>query len=357
MLDLTALARAGRLDALPDARRLLGAPSLNPLMAAGPAAWEALAGALAQLDVGAATIAVADTEPLLGFEVADYVDFYSSIHHATNAGRMFRPGADPLLPNWRHLPVGYHGRAGTVVVSGTPVRRPRGQLPGRDGPRFGPCEWLDAELELAAVIGVPSRPGEPVAVERALEHVFGFVLLNDWSARDVQIWEMLPLGPLLSKSFATSIGAWVTPLASVRARRVRTAPQEPAPLPYLRQDPWALDLDLELGLRSAGMVAAGEPPAVIARTSARHLYWSFAQQIAHLTSNGAALRTGDLLGSGTISGPEPHERGCLLELTWNGSEPLRLPDGSQRTYLQDGDEVVLSGTALAEVRGRIEPAG
>jgi fumarylacetoacetase len=204
------------------------------------------------------------------------------------------------------------------------------------------------------VIGVPSRPGEPVPVDRALDHVFGLVLLNDWSARDIQSWEYQPLGPFLGKSFATSIGAWLSPLDS--ARRVAAPPQEPEPLPYLREEPWVFDLDLELALRSAAMAAAGEPPAVIARTSTRHLYWSLAQQIAHLTSNGAHLRAGDLLGSGTISGPEPYERGCLLELTWNGAEPLRLPDGGERAYLEDGDEVVLRGTGLADVSGTVEPS-
>jgi fumarylacetoacetase len=350
VVDLAALARAGDLPGIDE--RLLAAPVLNPLLEAGPTVWETLDDALAALP-DAPALPLAGVEPVLPIAVADYVDFYSSLHHAANVGRMFRPDGDPLPRNWLHLPVGYHGRSGTVVVSGTPIRRPRGQL---DGSRFGPSERLDIELELGAVIGVPSRPGEPVPVERALEHVFGLVLLNDWSARDVQAWESQPLGPFLAKSFATSIGAWVTPLQTPRAYRVPAAPQEPAPLEYLREDPWAFDLDLEIALRSVHMAAVAEPPAVIARSSARHLYWSLAQQIAHLTSNGAHLRVGDLLGSGTISGPEPHERGCLLELTWNGAEPLRLPDGSERTFLEDGDEVVLRGTELADVWGQVEPS-
>jgi fumarylacetoacetase len=335
VIDLAAL---GPLDGVP--AQLLTAPVLNPLLEAGPAVWAALDEALDGVE---GTVAVGEIEPVLPIAVADYVDFYSSAHHAANVGRMFRPDADPLPRNWRHLPVGYHGRSGTVVVSGTPVRRPRGQLPGSDGPRFGPSERLDFELELGAVIGVPSDG--PVPVERALEHVFGLVLLNDWSARDIQRWEYQPLGPFLAKSFATSIGAWITPLADVRAYRVPAAPQEPPPLDYLREDPWAFDLDLEVELQGT----------VITRSSGRHLYWSLAQQIAHLTSNGASLRVGDLLGSGTVSGPEPHERGCLLELSWNGAEPLRLADGSERTWLEDGDEVVMRGTGLAEVSGRIEP--
>jgi fumarylacetoacetase len=369
-LDLAALADAGLLPAIPDAARLFAEPVLNEFMAAGPAAWDAaragvaaaLADATARSRIERALTPLGQVRSLLPFAVADYVDFYSSEHHASNVGRMFRPGADPLPANWRHLPVGYHGRAGTIVVSGTPVARPCGQMlaAGEEAPRFGPSRRLDFELELGVVIGLPSRHGEPVPVERALDHVFGVVLHNDWSARDVQAWEARPLGPFLAKSFATSIGAWVTPLEPLRAQRVSAAPQDPPPLPYLAEDPWAFDVDLEVGLRSAAMAAAGSPPAVICRTSARHLYWSAAQQIAHLTVNGASLRTGDLLGSGTISGPEPSSRGSLLELAWNGAEPLTLPGGEERAFLEDGDEVVLRGAAgpvgLAEVRGRIEPS-
>jgi fumarylacetoacetase len=334
VVDLAAL---GPREGVP--AEVLKAPVLNPLLEAGPVVWAALDAALEDAE---GAIPVGEVEPVLPIAVADYVDFYSSLHHATNVGRMFRPNADPLPRNWRHLPVGYHGRSGTVIVSGTPVRRPHGQLPGPDGPRFGPTERLDFELEFGAVIGVPSSG--PVAVERALEHVFGLVLLNDWSARDVQAWEYQPLGPFLAKSFATSIGAWISPLSDLRAYRVPARAQEPPPLDYLREDPWAFDLDLEVELQGT----------VISRSSGRHLYWSLAQQIAHLTSNGATLRAGDLLGSGTVSGPEPHERGSLLELSWNGSEPLRLADGSERTWLQDGDEVVMRGTGLADVSGRIE---
>ncbi|MGH2716806.1 MAG: fumarylacetoacetase, partial [Thermoleophilaceae bacterium] len=292
----------------------------------------------------------ADVVPLetatvrLPFEVADYVDFYSSLEHATNLGRMFRPDSEPLLPNWRHLPVGYHGRAGTVVPSGTPVRRPAGQRPG---PEFGPSRRLDIELEAGFVIGVPSRIGEPVPVERALDHVFGMVLVNDWSARDVQAWEYQPLGPFLGKSFATSVSHWVVPLSELADRRVAAAePQEPEPLPYLREEPWAYDIPLEVELNGT----------VVARSNTRHLYWSIAQQIAHLTANGASLRTGDLLATGTISGTEREERGSLIELSWNGEEPIELADGSTRTFLEGGDEVVLRGEPLGEVRGRIEPA-
>jgi fumarylacetoacetase len=313
-------------------------PSLNAFMARGPRFWAEAKGRVPEgREVDAA-------EPGMPFEVADYVDFYSSLHHATNLGLMFRPGSEPLLPNWRHLPVAYHGRAGTVVPDGTPVRRPRGQRPG---PSFGASQRLDVELELGFVIGVPSRPGEPVRVESALDHVFGVVLVNDWSARDIQAWEYQPLGPFLGKSFATSISRWVVPLSELVGRRVEGEAQQPEPLPYLRETPWAFDIDLELELNGA----------VVARTNARHLYWSIAQQIAHLTVNGASLRTGDLLATGTISGPERDGRGSLIELTWNGEEPIELPDGTVRRFLEDGDEVVLRGEPLGEVRGRISPPG
>jgi fumarylacetoacetase len=332
----------GRLIDLGTVDQVFEAPSLNALMEAGPEVWrqarERVGEGRELGEAGGLGDALA-----MPFEVADYVDFYSSLHHATNLGRMFRPDAEPLLPNWRHLPVGYHGRAGTVVPSGTPVRRPAGQRPGGE---FGPSRRLDIELEAGFVIGTPSTMGEPVPIEQALEHVFGMVLVNDWSARDIQAWEYQPLGPFLGKSFATSVSHWVVPLDELADRRVPGEPQAPGPLPYLAEEPWVYDIALEVELNGA----------VIARSNTRHLYWSVAQQIAHLTVNGASLRTGDLLATGTISGPEREERGSLIELSWNGEEPIELPDGSTRTFLEDGDEVVLSGEPLGEVRGRIEPA-
>jgi fumarylacetoacetase len=354
VLDLAALATDGPLDEDP---ALFAQPSLNAFMAAGRKTWARVREALVALTTGPdaepATVALDDVELLLPIAVRDYVDFYSSLEHATNVGRLFRPDAEPLLPNWRHLPVGYHGRAGTVVVSGTPIRRPRGQRrdPGDDAPVFGPSVRLDIELELGFVVGVPSALGEPVPVGQALEHVFGVLLVNDWSARDLQAWEYRPLGPFLAKSFATSVSAWVTPVEAILDRRVAARAQEPAPLPYLREEPWAFDLDLEVELNAT----------VVARTNARHLYWSAAQQLAHMTVNGASLSVGDLFASGTISGPQRGQRGSLLELSWNGAEPIELADGSARTFLQDGDEVVLRGRggdalALGEVHGRIEPA-
>jgi fumarylacetoacetase len=305
--------------------------SLNAFMRRGPEFWAQTRGR-----VGDGVEAAGELG--MPFEVADYVDFYSSLHHAANVGRMFRPDAEALLPNWRQMPVGYHGRAGTLVPSGTPVRRPHGQLGEGE---FGPTRSLDIELEAGFVIGVASRHGEPVPVERALDHVFGMVLVNDWSARDIQAWEYRPLGPFLGKSFATSVSRWVVPLSELEPFRVPAEPQEPEPLPYLREPPWAYDIPLEIELNGA----------VVASTSTRHLYWSIAQQIAHLTSNGASLRVGDLLATGTISGPEREQRGSLLELSWAGTDPIELPDGSVRTFLEDGDEVVLRNADLGEVRG------
>jgi len=354
VLDLAELAADGPLDEDP---LLFFQPSLNAFMAAGREAWRRVREALQALSAGPdaepATVSLDEVELLLPIAVRDYVDFFSSLEHARNAGRIFRPDAEPLSPNWRHLPVGYHGRSSTVLVSGSRVHRPSGQRlePGADAPVFGPSTRLDIELELGFLVGTPSELGEPVAVDRALEHLFGVVLLNDWSARDLQAWESRPLGPFLGKSFATSIAAWVTPLDAIRERRVDAPAQEPEPLPYLREQPWAFDLDLEVELSGT----------VVARTNARHLYWSAAQQLAHMTVNGASLSTGDLFGSGTISGPRREQRGSLLELSWNGAEPLALDDGTTRAFLEDGDEVVLRGSggaavALGEVRGRIEPA-
>jgi fumarylacetoacetase len=340
--------RADAVADLSDLDEVFRRPSLNAFMAQGRSV-EREARTAAE---SAPAIPLNEVELHLPFEVADYVDFYSSIEHATNLGRLFRPDSDPLLPNWRRLPVGYHGRAGTLVVSGTPVRRPSGQSkpPGADEPSFGPSTRLDIELELGFVIGTPSRLGEPVPVAEALEHVFGVVLVNDWSARDIQAWEYQPLGPFLGKSFATTISAWVTPIDLLEPHRVAGQEQVPEPLPYLRAEPWAYEIELEVELNCE----------VISRTSARHLYWSIEQQIAHLTANGAALRTGDLLATGTISGPDPGSYGSLIELTWNGADPLHFANGSERAFLEDGDEVVLRGRAgdveLGEARGRILPA-
>ncbi len=273
--------------------------------------------------------------------VTDYVDFYASLEHATNVGRMFRPEGDPLPPSWRHLPIGYHGRASTVVVSATAVRRPHGQVPraggagGIDDPtELRPTAALDFECELGFVCGPSTRPGERIAVDDAAARIFGFVLLNDWSARDIQAFEYVPLGPFLGKSFATSISPWIVPADELA--RVPPRDQDPEPLDYLRaRDPWALDLDLEVTI-------AGE---TVTRTNARSLYWTPAQMLAHATVNGAALTAGDLFGTGTISGADEGTLGCMLE-RFRGER-----------WLNDGDEVVISSPPLGEVRGRVEPAG
>ncbi|HET6562974.1 MAG TPA: fumarylacetoacetase [Marmoricola sp.] len=338
--------------------------SLNALLAAGPEVWAEVRGWLHDLllDPAAEEMVAPHLVPLdqvtmrLPFEVADYVDFYASLDHASNVGRILRPDSEPLLPNWRHLPVGYHGRAGTVVVSGTDVRRPSGQRKPPDAaePLFGPSTRLDIEAELGFVVGVPSRLGEPVAVDGFADHVFGVVGLNDWSARDIQGWEYVPLGPFLGKSFATSVSAWVTPLAALQHARVELPGQDPQPLDYLRVDePAGFDIAVEVELN-------GE---VVARPPYSSMYWAPAQMLAHLTVNGASLRTGDLYASGTISGPEREQRGSFLELSWGGREPFTAA-GQERTFLEDGDEVVLRYTApgergpiaLGEVRGRALPA-
>jgi fumarylacetoacetase len=292
--------------------------------------------------------------------VANYVDFYSSRQHAENVGRLFRPDADPLPPNWRHLPIGYHGRAGTVDVSGTPVVRPCGQLgPPADGglPPFGPTRRLDFEAEVGFVVGAPSEPGDRVPVTDFAEHVFGVCLVNDWSARDLQAWEYVPLGPFLGKSFHTSMSPWIVPLAALEAARVPAPARDTELLPYLRDEdsPWSLDLALEVAIN-------GE---VVSRPPFRDMYWTPAQQLAHLTVNGASLLPGELFASGTVSGTSPDQWGSLLELSWNGAEPLQLADGSPRTFLEDGDVVTVSATApgvgggrisLGEVTGRVLPA-
>jgi fumarylacetoacetase len=341
---------------------VFAAPALNPFMARGPEGWAEARARITELlsadgvpagavhDVAAVTLR-------MPFDVGDYVDFYASEHHAANLGRLFRPDAEPLMPNWKHLPVGYHGRSGTVVVSGTDIVRPCGQRrgPSDPAPVFGPSVRLDIEAELGFVIGVGSELGSPVGTGEFGEHVFGAVLVNDWSARDIQSWEYVPLGPHLGKSFATSVSPWVVPMAALRAARVPLPRQDPEPLPYLRSaDPWGLDVDLAVEWN-------GE---VVSRPPYRSMYWSPAQMLAHMTVNGASTRTGDLFASGTISGPGRSQRGALIELTWGGAQPVTVK-GEPRTFLEDGDEIIISATApgadggrvgFGEVRGTIRPA-
>ena len=327
------------------------APSLNPLLAQGRPSWASvrtwLTGVLtdeAERDlVEPHLVPVDEVVMRMPFEVADYVDFYCSLDHASNVGRIFRPDDEPLKPNWRHLPVGYHGRAGTVVVSGTDVRRPSGQWvsPGSaDGPEYGPSTRLDIEAELGFVVGTPTRIGERVTTDAFADHVFGLTLLNDWSARDIQAWEYVPLGPFLGKSFSTSVSGWVTPLDALAAARVDLPGQDPEPLDYLRVGPGAgFDVDIEVLLNGS---CVSRPPYA-------SMYWSPAQMLAHLTANGASLRTGDLFASGTVSGPDKDQRGSFLELSWGGSEPF----GDGRTFLRDGDTVTLRATAPGANGGRI----
>ncbi|GLW67907.1 fumarylacetoacetase [Kitasatospora phosalacinea] len=343
VLDAGAAARAVGAPSAP-----LDAESLNPLMASGRSTWQEVRAALTswltdpahRAAVEPCLLPLADVRLHLPFEVADYVDFYASEHHATNLGRIFRPGQEPLTPNWKHLPIGYHGRSGTVVVSGTPVVRPHGQrkAPVDAAPSYGPSRRLDIEAEVAFVVGTPSAMGSPVALDAFADHVFGVCLLNDWSARDIQAWEYVPLGPFLGKSFATSLSPWVVPLDALQHARVAPPERTVEPLPYLddrKSEPWGLDLALEVSLN-------GHP---VSRPPFATMYWTAAQQLAHLTANGASLRTGDLYASGTVSGPEPDTRGALIELTWNGEQPLELPDGTTRTFLEDGDEVSITATA------------
>ena len=341
------------------------APDLTPLMAMGRPTWESvrswvtsvLTDPARQDLVESLLLPVSEVTMHLPTVVADYVDFYCSLHHASNVGRIFRPDSEPLLPNWRHLPVGYHGRAGTVVVSGTPVRRPCGQRKpaSADRPTYGPSARLDIEAELGFLVGTPTQLGERVPVDAFAEHVFGVLPVNDWSARDIQAWEYVPLGPFLGKSFATSVSGWVTPLAALETARVDLPGQDPEPPEYLRVGPDA-GYDIEMEIRLNGETVSRPPYST--------MYWSPAQMLAHMTVNGASLRVGDLFASGTVSGPERDQRGSFLELSWGGKEPFVVA-GQERTFLDDGDEVTIRATApgagggriaLGEVTGTILPA-
>lgn len=362
VVDLAVLEEAGLFDGPELAgRRVFAAPALNPFMLLGRAAWREARARLSHL-LDVETLTLQDDKPLrakavlpmrdvelrLPVEIGDYTDFYSSREHATNVGTMFRGADNALMPNWLHLPVGYHGRASSIVVSGTPVRRPLGQT--HDGqapaPDFGPTRELDFELEVGALIGTGNPLGTPIAADRALDHVFGLVLVNDWSARDIQRWEYVPLGPFLAKSFATTVSPWVVTLDALEPFRCPGPTQRPSPLPYLEASgDQAYDIALEVALQSEAMRRTErlKTPHRVCQTNFKHLYWSLAQQVAHHTVGGCNLRTGDLLASGTISGPTPDSRGSLLEATWRGSMPLRLPNGDERRFLEDGDRVIMTG--------------
>ena len=345
---------------LGDLAPLVAGPSLDRLLAATRVEWSALRARLVSLvtqsaaPAGAVLVPLADVRMSLPFTVGDYVDFYCSRYHAENVGRIMRPDTEPLLPNWTHLPVGYHGRSGTVVVSGTDVERPHGQRRGSPLPQFGPTGRLDVEAEVGFVCGGPVARRVPTS--SAAEHIFGVVLVNDWSARDIQGWEYQPLGPFLGKSFATSISAWVTPLEALAMAHVRTPDIGHPRLPYLREDsPWGLDLRLAIEWNGS----------VVSRPMFSDMSYSCAQQLAHMTVNGATVRPGDLFASGTVSGPEKTQRGCFLELSWGGREKITLAGGVTRTFLEDGDTVVITATApgedgsvvgIAPVEGTVLPA-
>jgi len=374
VLDLWQLAQDCRIDVRDIG--VFSASSLNPFMALGPKVWSSTRARISELLRSdhpelrdneklrqRSLVPMADVKLHMPIAVSGYTDFYSSKEHATNVGVMFRGKDNALQPNWLHMPIGYNGRASTVVVSGTPVRRPRGQLkpPTADVPSFGPCKRLDFELEMGVVVGQPSVMGEMLTEKQAEEMIFGFVILNDWSARDIQQWEYVPLGPFQAKVFATSISPWVVTREALEPFRLHGPAQEPKPLAYLQQaQPNNYDMALEVGMRAPQMNA----PKNISRTNFKYMYWSSVQQLVHHAACGCAMNVGDLLGSGTISGPEKDQRGSLLEISWNGTEPVELATGVKRTFLEDGDSLVMRGwcqgdgyrVGFGEVEGTITPA-
>ncbi|HLF27955.1 MAG TPA: fumarylacetoacetase [Anaerolineae bacterium] len=377
VLDLAALEDARYFsDGELAGQRVFNRPSLNAFMALGRPAWRE-ARALISRWLTADEPALRDNpalrdrvlfkqsevELLLPVAIGDYTDFYSSREHATNVGAMFRGRDNALMPNWLHLPVAYHGRASSIVISGTDVQRPLGQTKKDDAPApsFGPSQWIDFELELGFFVGPGNALGEPIPIERAADHIFGMALVNDWSARDIQRWEYQPLGPFLAKNFATSISPWVVTLDALEPFRTAGPVQDPAPLPYLQsRGAWAYDIHLEVWLQGAAMLQ----PQRISVSNAKYLYWNICQQLAHHTLNGCNMCPGDLLASGTISGPDPASYGSLLELAWQGTRPIELPNGERRVSLLDGDRVTLIGwcqgdgyrVGFGEVTGRILPA-
>jgi fumarylacetoacetase len=383
VLDLGAAAEHALLDGVDDMTcEVCREATLNALMGLGSAHWTRLRRSLFRLlredsprrdEVSKCLRAQREVTLVMPVRIDNYTDFYASVHHASNVGALFRP-ENPLLPNYKWVPIGYHGRASTIVVSGTAVRRPWGQLkaPDASGPQFAPSRRMDYEVEVGALVGVGSEMGEAIPIGQAGEHLFGLCLVNDWSARDVQSWEYQPLGPFLAKNFATTISPWVVTAEALLPFRVRAAERaegDPQPLPYLTDaddQQWGgFDLAVEVYLQTAAMREAGLTPHRISRGNLRDMYWTFAQMLAHHTSNGCDLRPGDLLASGTISGPMPEARGCLLEITRGGAEPITLPDGTQRTFLEDGDEITLRGycerdgsvrISLGQCSGRLLPA-
>jgi fumarylacetoacetase len=371
ILDLRRSTGAGLFDELPtETRRACGEGTLNALMALTPGHWHELRARLTELVIAMAEVEsylvpMQDAVMLLPAVIGDYSDFYASIFHATNVGKLFRPD-NPLLPNYKYVPIGYHGRASSIVASGVPVRRPAGQT---QAATFGPTGALDYELEVGFFVGGGNALGTPIPIESAEEHIFGVCLVNDWSARDIQAWEYQPLGPFLGKSFATSLSPWVVPMEALAPYRVPIYARpagDPAPLAHLdsaaNRERGAIDMMLEVEISSAKMRDTCIPPFRLSRGNFKELYWSLAQMVAHHTSNGCNLRPGDLLASGTVSGPDAESRGCLLELTRRGADPITLPGGEVRRFLEDGDEVTLRGycerdglprIGLGECTGRV----
>jgi fumarylacetoacetase len=387
VLDLAALHEAKLFEATAvDGENVFARDALNDFMAMGRRAWRSVRERVSDLLSEDNTAVRADkalharallpmsaVEMLLPARVGDYTDFYASVHHATNVGSMFRPD-NPLLPNYKHVPIGYHGRASSLVVSGAPVKRPCGQTKADDAgePVYGPSRLLDYELEMGFFVGQGNDLGTTIPIDRAEERIFGLALVNDWSARDIQKWEYQPLGPFLAKSFATTVAPWVVTLDALAPFRTGGAMRfegDPQPLAYLRpgspDQAWGLDITVEVWLRSAQMRERSVPEILISRGSFKHMFWTITQMLTHHASNGCNMRPGDLLASGTISGPEPDSRGCLLERTWRGTEPIRLPTGEERKFLADGDEVIVRGycmkdgarrIGMGECRGVVMPA-
>ncbi|SDH74123.1 fumarylacetoacetate hydrolase [Alteribacillus persepolensis] len=377
VLDLSVIDKAGKLSGTgAEGKGVFQQPSLNMFMSLGRGTWKRVRSQIQDLLKEeepelrdnqtlreASLLHRRDVEMLLPAQIGDYTDFYASKEHASNVGTMFRGKENALMPNWTHIPIGYHGRSSSVVLSGTDVYRPQGQKkpPEQEVPVFGPSKRLDIELEMGWFIGPGNERGKPISIADAEDHIFGLVLVNDWSARDIQAWEYQPLGPFLSKSFATSISPWVVPFEALEPFRTDGPAQDPEPLPYLQQDgAGSFDIELEVYLKGKEM----EKPQNIVSTNFKYLYWSMAQQISHHTVAGCNLRPGDLHASGTISGPEKQQRGSLLELTWAGKDPIQMSNGEERVWLEDEDEITMTGwcqgdgyrIGFGEVTGRILPS-
>ena len=375
VVDLSVLQEAGHFPDLQD-RTLFARSSLNEFLALGRPAWKKVRDILQNI-LAADTPVLRDNKKLrdrvfhrqsdvamqLPVKIGNYTDFYSSYHHAHNVGTMLRGPENALMPNWKWLPVAYHGRASSVVASGSDVRRPKGQIKPPDAPTpvFGPTKSLDYELEMAFLIGPGNSLGHPVPIDQAADHIFGFVLMNDWSARDIQAWEYQPLGPFLAKNFCTTISPWVVTMEALEPFRKPLPKQDPEPLPYLRS---TTDFTFDIQLEARLQTAKSKSPHTITRTNFQNLYWSVAQQLAHHTVGGCNLQPGDLLASGTISGPTEDSRGCMLELSWRGANPLKLPGGEERKWLEDGDTLSIAGwcegdgyrVGFGEVSGKVLPA-